>query len=158
MEHTKHIWRLSLLLILLFTAGIFARHFMIPESFGTTGFYRYDAMTELMDMPPRHGAANACAECHEDKFAAHAAGLHSGVQCEVCHDVLSTHVQDDDKYRDMAIHRSYRLCSYCHQKLVARPASVPQIDLAEHLELEASQVIPEEACLECHDSEEIHSP
>ncbi len=158
MEHTKHIWRMSLLLVFLFTAGIFARHFMVPESFGEAGFYRYDAMTELTAKSPRHGAVNACADCHEDKVTALAAGLHSAVQCEVCHDVLSTHVQDDDKYRDMAINRSYRLCAYCHQKLLARPVEVAQIVLAEHLELDSSQAIAEEACLECHDSEEIHRP
>lgn len=158
MEHTKHIWRISLLLLLLFTGGILGRHFMVPESFGKAGYYRYDALTELVAKEPRHGSPGACADCHDDKAEAKAAGAHRSVQCEVCHDVLSSHIKDDDKYADMAIDRSYKLCAYCHEQLLGRPEGMPQIVLAEHLELEPSQAIPEEACLECHDSEGIHSP
>lgn len=156
MEHTKHIWRVSLLLALLFTGGILARHFMVPESFGKMGYYRYDALTELVAQEPRHGVPDACADCHEDKATAKAAGKHRSVQCEVCHAMLSSHIKDDDKYADMAINRSHELCAYCHEKLVARPAGIAQIVLAEHLELDPSAAIPEEACLECHDSDAIH--
>ncbi len=158
MEHTKHIWRISLLLVLLLAGGVLGRHFLIPESFGKAGFYRYNALIELMAKEPRHGAAGSCADCHDDKTAAKAEGKHSGVQCEVCHDVLSSHVLDDEKINDMAINRSYQLCANCHQELVARPDGMVQINLIEHLELEPSQAIPKEACLECHDSDEVHRP
>ncbi len=158
MEHTKHIWRISLLLVLLFSGGVLGRHFLVPESFGKAGFYRYNSLVELVAQEPRHSGSDACGDCHDDKTAAVAEGKHSGVQCEVCHDVLSTHVKDDDKVGDMAINRSYQLCSYCHQKLLARPEGVAQIVLAEHLELGPSQAIPAEACLDCHDSDNIHSP
>ncbi len=158
MEHTKHIWRISLLLIVLLVAVVIGRHFVIPESFGQAGFYRYNALVELMGKEPRHGPQASCDECHDDKVAELSAGLHSGVQCEVCHDVLSSHVQDDDKFADMTINRSYRLCANCHQELVARPEGMVQINLAEHLEIEPGDIIEEEACLECHDSEGIHKP
>lgn len=158
MEHTKHIWRVSLLLILLLVGVVLGRHFLIPKSFGQAGFYRYDALVELIEMEPRHGAPDACGDCHDDIFALKAEGKHSGVQCEVCHDVLSSHVKDDEKFADMAINRSYKLCAYCHQKLVARPTSVAQINLVEHLELEPDEAIPAEACLECHDFEGVHKP
>ena len=158
MEHSKHIWRMSLLLIVLFAAGILGRHFMVPKSFGEAGFYRYDALVELTDKTARHGPVGSCGDCHDDKAAAKAEGKHAHVQCEVCHDVLSSHIKDDDKYADMAINRSYQLCAYCHEKLIARPVAVAQINLMEHLELDPSQAIPEEACLECHDSDAIHSP
>ena len=158
MEHTKHIWRVSLLLILLLAGVVLGRHFLIPKSFGQAGFYRYDALVELIEKEPRHGAPDACGDCHDDMSALKAEGKHSRVQCEVCHDVLSSHVKDGDKFADMAINRSYKLCANCHQTLVARPASMTQIDLAEHLELEPGQAIPEEACLECHDSEGVHKP
>ena len=158
MEHTKHIWRLSLLLILLFTGGILARHFLVPESFGKAGFYRYDALSELVDMDPRHSSPGDCSECHDDKATAIAEGKHRGVQCEVCHDVLATHVQDDEIIGEMATNRSYQLCAYCHEKLTARPSGIAQINLSEHLELDPTQAIADEACLECHDSDSIHSP
>lgn len=158
MEHTKHIWRISLLLIVLFSGGILARHFLVPESFGEAGYYRYDALAELVAKEPRHASSDACADCHEDKTTAKAAGKHSQVQCEVCHDVLAAHVKDGQKIGDMATNRSYQLCAYCHQQLTARPPDIPQIVFAEHLELDPSQAIPEEACLECHDSDSVHSP
>lgn len=158
MEHSKHIWRLSILLILLLNVGILARHFLMPESFGDAGFYRYDALTELTSLAPHHGAVDACTECHEEQADAKAKGNHREVQCEACHNTLSSHVRDGEMYTEMTINRSYRLCANCHEKLLARPETIPQIILAEHLELEASQAIAEEACLECHDSQEIHSP
>ncbi len=158
MEHTKHIWRISLLLLLVLIGAVLGRHFLIPDSFGKAGFYRYDALVELMGKEPVHGAPDSCADCHDEKALAKAAGLHRSVQCEVCHDVLSSHIRDDDKYADMAINRSYKLCAYCHQKLVARPAAMVQVDIAEHLELAPGDAIPAEACLECHDSENIHAP
>ena len=158
MEHTKHIWRGTILLLVVMVGIVIGRHFLVPDSFGEMGFFRGDALYEFMEKAPEHGAPDACAECHDDIADAKAAGAHAGVQCEVCHATLSTHVRDDDKVADMAINRSYRLCAYCHQKLIARPATVPQIDLAEHLDLPRSAAIPEEACLECHDAEGIHSP
>lgn len=158
MEHTKHIWRGTILLLAVIIGIVLGRHFMVPESFGEMGYYRGDALYEFMDQAPQHGTPDACAECHDDVADAKAAGGHARVQCEVCHAPLSTHVQDGDKVADMAIDRSYRLCAYCHQKLVARPALLPQIDLHEHLELSLSEAIPEEACLDCHDTEGIHSP
>jgi hypothetical protein len=158
MEHTKHIWRISLLLILMFIGLVVGRHFLIPDTFGQAGFYRYEALVELMGKEPRHGPQGSCGECHDEKTAEKAAGKHANVQCEACHNVLSSHVKDAEKYADMDIDRSYKLCANCHQKIVARPASMIQIDLAEHLELEPGQTIADDACLECHDSEGVHSP
>jgi hypothetical protein len=131
---------------------------MVPPSFGEMGYYRGDALYEFMDKPIEHGAPDACAECHDDVAAAKAAGKHAVVQCEVCHDVLAKHVKDGDVIAEMPINRSYKLCAYCHQELVARPASIAQINLADHLDLPPEAAIPEQACLECHDADAIHSP
>lgn len=158
MEHTKHIWRGTILLLVVMIGIVIGRHFLVPESFGEMGFFRGDALYEFMEKAPEHGAPGACAECHDDIADAKAAGAHARVQCEVCHAPLSTHVREDDKVADMVINRSYRLCAYCHQELVARPAFMPQIDLREHLELSRDAIIPEEACLDCHDADGIHSP
>jgi hypothetical protein len=158
MEHTKHIWRAAFLLIAVLTFVIVGRHFLVPKSFGQAGYYRYDALFEHMDKEPRHGAPDACADCHDDIAAAKASGKHAPVQCEVCHDVLASHVKDGDKFADMRINRNWELCAYCHQRLVGRPALIAQVDIREHLELASGQAIPAEACVQCHDKDAIHHP
>ena len=158
MEHTKHIWRALLLLVLALVVVVVGRHFLIPDSFGEMGYYRYDALFEHMAKEPRHGSPDACAECHDEIAAAKAGGAHAPVQCEVCHDVLAGHVKDGEKIADMRINRSWELCANCHQKLVGRPERVAQVDLLEHLELSPGQPIPDEACVQCHDADAIHHP
>lgn len=158
MEHTKHIWRAAFLLAAVLTVVVVGRHFLIPESFGGMGYYRYDALFELMDKEPLHGAPDACADCHDEIAAAKAGGAHAPVKCEVCHDTLASHVKDGDKFADMRINRSWELCAYCHQKLAGRPDFIKQVDLMEHLELQPGQPIPAEACVQCHDADAIHHP
>ena len=158
MEHTKHLWRAAIILLVLLVGGVVARHFMIPDSFGEKGYYRYDALFDYMAKEPQHGSPDACAQCHDEIAAAKATGAHSVVKCEVCHDTLATHVKDDEKIGDMRINRSWELCAYCHQKLIARPATIAQVDLMEHLELSPGQPIPAEACVACHDKDAIHHP
>jgi hypothetical protein len=158
MEHTKHIWRAALLLVVLLTAVVVGRHFLVPASFGEMGYYRYDALFEHMAKEPRHGDPDACGACHEDVAAAKADGAHAPVSCEACHDALATHVKDDEKIADMRIDRSWQLCANCHQKLDGRPAFIAQVDLTEHLELQPGQPVPDEACVACHDTDAIHHP
>lgn len=158
MEHSKHIWRAAFLLVFVLTGVVVGRHFLIPPSFGQAGYYRYDALFEHMAKEPRHGAPDACVECHDEIAAAKASGKHAPVKCEVCHDTLATHVKDGDRYAEMRINRSYELCAYCHQKLAGRPSLVAQVDLVEHLELSPGQPIPAEACVQCHDADMIHHP
>ena len=158
MEHSKHIWRGAILLVIVLAGVVVGRHFMVPESFGEMGYYRGDALYEFMDKEPEHGARGACGECHDDIAAAKSAGKHAPVQCEVCHAPLATHVRDGDVIAEMAINRSWQLCAVCHQELVARPATIAQIDIREHLELGPEDALPEQACLDCHDVDAIHSP
>ncbi|MFH2052141.1 MAG: cytochrome C [bacterium] len=158
MENTKHIWRVSLLLVFLLVVLVLVRHFLIPKSFGEMGYYRFDALAEIAAHEPVHGPPDACAECHDEVAMAKARGMHSVVQCEVCHAPLATHVEEGDVIAPMTIQRSYELCLYCHMELVARPSSIAQINLNDHLEIEPGQAVPPEACLECHDTDAIHSP
>ena len=46
MQHTKHLWRAGLLLLLLPVGYIALRQAMYPSSFGVTGFYRFDITIE----------------------------------------------------------------------------------------------------------------
>ena len=156
MKHTKHLWRAAILLVFAMSTIVVGRHFVVPSSFGEMGYFRGDALYEFMDKTAEHRGTAFCADCHEYEVDEKAGGAHAKVECEVCHAPATTHVRDDDKYADMAIDRSWKLCAHCHRQLVARPADMPQVNLAEHLELVPGQAIPEEACLECHDT--VHNP
>ena len=155
MEHTKHIWRVALILAAMGILGVSVRQLLIPKSFGATGFYRYDSLGEFMSAQPVHGNETACTACHTETADAKAEGGHASVSCEVCHAPLATHAQGEEKTGDMAINRSHKVCAYCHQKLRARPDSIAQIDLTEHLGdadvLEPGEDIPEGVCTVCHD-------
>ena len=83
-------------------------------------------------------------------MSAKAAGAHATIQCEVCHDILPHHVQDGEQVAEMPVHREADHCGLCHYAQAARPDFMPQIVLAEHLELEPGQRPDDGACLECH--------
>lgn len=159
MEHTKHIWRLGILLVAVALLGVTWRHSMIPASFGDAGFYRYDSLNDYRMLPVVHGGAGSCDACHEDEAKAKSAGKHATVSCEVCHAPLAVHVKNNQKIAPMPTDRSHTLCAYCHQTLAARPKTQAQVDIPQHLStleiVPLGQPIPEGTCMACHD---VHSP
>ncbi len=154
MEHSKHIIRAVLLLVLITMAFVLVRNFAIPASFGKYGHYRPDSVREYADSPTRHGGPDGCIACHDEQGATLSAGGHSSVSCEVCHAPLADHVEDDAKVADMPVNRSVDLCAWCHQRLVARPKDFPQVVLLDHV-AEADADMHDEVCLDCHDA---HNP
>ncbi len=164
MEHTKHIMRAVLLLLVVAVAFVVVRHFAIPESFGGAhGHYRLASVAEFVAQAPVHGARGACAACHEDEAESIAAGPHSSVSCELCHAPLNAlledgnfHLSADGEYQvAMPKNRSYKLCAWCHHKLEARPADFPQVVLHEHV-AEGDFELKDDVCLQCH--ENPHDP
>lgn len=154
MEHAKHIIRAVLLLVLAVVLFVLVRHVMIPKSFGDYGHYRYDSIAEYAALEAMHGAPDACIDCHDEEADARAAGKHAAVSCEVCHAPLATHVSNDEKVAPMAVRRSTELCGWCHEKLVARPVTMPQVHMINHV-IEKDGDLTESACLECHNA---HNP
>ena len=159
MEHTKHLWRAGAIAVFLTLAALLVRHLLVPESFGVDGFYRYDSLGEFMSKPVIHGGQASCEPCHSEQFETKMAGSHASVTCEVCHGPLARHVAEGAKTADMPVIRSHRLCAWCHQELVARPADMPQVDIVEHLRdfemIPEDGALPEGICAECHD---VHDP
>jgi len=149
-EHTKHIWRAVILLLAFAVLAVIGRHFLVPETFGEHGFYRYASLAEFMSKPLVHGGAESCTPCHQEIASAKQTGKHASVSCEVCHAPLAVHASGEEKIADMPVDRSVRLCSTCHLRLIARPETMPQIDLHEHLELERSEPVPDMVCGLCH--------
>ena len=154
MEHTKHIIRAMLLLVMMAVGFVLVRHFAYPKSFGAYGHYRYDNVAEYAAQVPLHGAPGACGECHDEQAEAIGGGKHASVSCEVCHDPLGTHVTGDQRVAAMPVKRSNSLCAVCHEQLVARRKDFPQVVLATHV-IERGAEMAEAVCLECHNA---HNP
>ena len=156
MEHSKHIIRAVLLLVMSAVGFVLVRYFAIPETFGDYGHYRAASVQEYRQYPALHGAPGACAECHDEEGETHAEGAHEKVPCETCHAPLGDHIdQSGEKFADMPKRRTYELCAWCHQKLVARPKDFPQVVIPDHV-TEQGVEMSEEICLECHD--DAHDP
>ncbi len=154
MEHAKHIIRAVLLLVIAAVGFVFVRHFAIPASFGEHGHYRFDSVAEYKSQAPLHGAPGACAECHDEEAEAHEEGKHATISCEVCHAPLGQHIKNDEKIGAMPIPRSTEWCGICHQRLIARPKTFPQVVFPDHW-IEKGAETTEAVCLECHDA---HNP
>jgi hypothetical protein len=113
--------------------AVTARDFLVPESFGKTGHFRYDSIGEFMEQPIVHGISRACRKCHQEQYEEHEQGRHLWVPCETCHGPLTVHADKQDKTADAAVNRSYELCAACHRPLKARPKDFPQVDFLEHV-------------------------
>jgi len=149
-EHSKHIFRIFILLAVVIVGAFVGRILMVPESFGRYGHYRADSVAENAVLEVRHGGNEVCGECHDDVKEAHDGGPHLAIPCEDCHDALVSHVRDGEKIADMPRTKSVtRLCARCHRELIARPADFPQVNIEAHVE-EMGAEISDEVCFECH--------
>jgi hypothetical protein len=157
MEHARHVFRVVLVLLVAVVAVVLGRALLIPPSYGLHGPYRHDNVAEqAAARAPLHGGAASCAECHDERAAAHAKGAHAAVSCEVCHAALGTHVRAGDVVAPMHVDRSFTLCARCHRRIDGRPERFPQVVLEAHVvEQKAPAPLGGRICLECHDA---HSP
>jgi len=160
MEHTKHIIRAVLLLIVAAVSFVIIRHFLIPETFGAYGHFRAASVTEHAAPAPVHGGVEACADCHDEPSDVWSAGKHVTVSCEVCHAPLGVHVRDEEQVAAMPVDKTFRLCGRCHERLVARRTDFPQVVLRDHVRengvgLATDDEMKEGVCLECHNA---HNP
>jgi len=151
--HAKHVVRAFLLLIVGVIALVMLRWFLVPESWGTTGWYRGDNVAEQMAKPVRHGGDDACLECHDQEHEAHAAAGHASVRCEGCHAPVVRHVTDGEWVAPMPVQREAELCLNCHRWLEARPHDFPQIRPREHVSEQGGEYGPE-VCFDCHNPHE----
>ncbi len=154
MEHSKHLVRMILLVILLLIGFHILRTLFTPKSFGRYGHYRADNVQEQMAKAVVHGGSVSCSPCHAERLTQVRAGSHATVECENCHAPLATHVSDGEKKADMPLNKSPSLCLRCHDQMDARPAGFPQIRLEDHLQQVGAEMGPD-VCLNCH---EPHDP
>ncbi len=154
MEHAKHIIRAVLLVILIAVTFVVGRHFAIPDTYGEHGNYRFASVAEIAGRNPVHAGRESCVECHDDEASYVSEGSHRSISCEVCHAPLPAHVVEGERVAEMPMRRTYELCAWCHQRLVSRPATFPQVVFSDHVFDKGGELVPS-ICLECHDA---HNP
>jgi hypothetical protein len=154
MNHTSHIIRFAVVLVVVIAGFFTLRSFMVPDSFGVQGDYKYGyhrgaSDAEQSALPAQYKGSQKCAECHADQAAAWGAGKHAGVACETCHGNWQAH---NNNTKDKAgKDSSAAACMLCHGAVEARPADFPQIaDLRKHV-VEKGQAYAEGMlCVKCH--------
>jgi len=143
-----HIFRLLLLLAALLLLAVTARNYMLDPSFYQFGVYRGDAVVELAAGAPQFRGPAYCEACHADRHTEWTAGAHRGVKCEVCHGAAREHPVDGALPIPT---NTIKLCTVCHEAMPARPATQPQIVVAEH-------PFKHDGALQCATCHNPHSP
>ncbi len=157
MNKAKNIWkivpdqvkRLSIPVVIIITAFIASRHFLVPSDFGKYGHYRASAISEVVSQEIKYSGHEACVDCHDDVEGMKKASYHRDVGCEVCHGPAEAHINDPDSNHLLApTGRGY--CPLCHEYLPSRPTGFPQIVSESHN--------PMKSCISCHDAHDPKTP
>jgi len=125
----KHIFRLvSLILGVIVVAAIAVPLFTV-DSFYRFGHYRANSVSEIAAQEPVYQTSRYCQDCHAERHAQWSAGNHKSVTCEVCHGAAQGHPANG-KLPIPA--DAVKLCTLCHEAMPGRPATQPQIKVAQH--------------------------
>jgi cytochrome c553 len=161
----KHIVRLLIVVGVLATLAYTARAFLTASSFYRYGHYRGNAVAEIASDRPKYKTPQYCSACHADQYAQWSQGVHNSasigkvVKCEVCHGpagsrdvrgrfLRSASGRDHPNNLVLAVPTdTTKLCTRCHEKIVARPEAQRQIAVASHAGTQQ--------CATCHNP---HSP
>ncbi len=146
--HTYPLFGLVALGIIAFATG---RQLLVPPTYGQYGHYRGAAPREARSRTPKHLGQTQCNECHGDIAKLHDKDAHARVACEACHGPGHKHKQNQEI--KPVVNRSQAACLVCHQQLLARPASFPQIQVAKHYSLVGVKDA-KLACVKCHSPHE----
>jgi DnaJ-class molecular chaperone len=135
----KRILPLFILFIILF---LVVRSFLVPESFGEAGHYRFNSLDDNSNRELYYAGKQACAECHEEYLEYLSTDMHAGLSCETCHGPGLKHIATEDA-ANIQVPRTRELCGLCHGLNPTRKKDVvAQVDLKEHN--------VEQSCVECH--------
>jgi hypothetical protein len=130
--------------ILLF---IVARHFLVPESFGEKGHYRFNSIEENKEKALIYAGKESCTECHAENAALIQSDVHATLSCETCHGPGNAHCSDP-KTMKMDLPRERENCGKCHDFNPSRGKIIQQVDIKVHH-------IEKIRCIECHNP---HAP
>lgn len=160
-----HIARLVFLLLAFAVVAYAAKRYFTPDSFYLFGHYRGLSVAEIASDKPKYKTPKYCEQCHADRYAEWAKGVHNNgdlgkiVKCEVCHgpaggrdvkgvfDNVATGRDHPNGLKMAVPTETARLCTQCHEQMAGRPAQQPQIEVATHA--------GDQQCTVCHNP---HSP
>jgi cytochrome c553 len=109
---------------------LLAKWYFTAESFYQYGHYRANSVPEIVAQEPAYRTPRYCQSCHSERHAQWSAHNHKTVSCEVCHGAGKGHPQEKAKLTMPADTR--KLCTLCHEAMPGRPATQPQVSLAQH--------------------------
>ncbi|MCP4707625.1 MAG: hypothetical protein GY869_03285, partial [Planctomycetes bacterium] len=157
----SHVFRISLVVILLVIAGWLAPRWWRPESYGEIGPYRAENLGENIHLDFVLQDRQTCRRCHQEIFQTHQKDVHVTVQCERCHGTADKHIEfhqvdsniPDNNQAVLDKVFAHTKCPLCHLKLTARPSSFPQVDIEVHY---AFHHVTEDntLCTVCHNPHE----
>lgn len=135
----KRILPLFVFFVFLF---LLARYFLVPESFGEHGHYRFNAIADIKKTELHYAGSESCAECHSDQVENLALDLHARISCETCHGPGLNHIELETS-TSIIIPYDREFCGLCHSLNPSRKMKVvAQVDLNDHN--------IEKKCIECH--------
>jgi len=168
-RHATHVVRVAMTFLGGFLVLVIARTALVPEDFGTFGFYRAGAIDDARAQPIAHAGQAACEGCHSGTYwsdadeaqAVFAAdpkkdNRHSVLRCEACHGPLAFHsvhekAQEEAEKagkeleatgRPVPLVAADKLCLTCHLEITGRPEFQPQVLVGDHGE--------KDQCESCH--------
>ena len=125
----RHIARLILVIIGLGAAALVAKSLLTTDTFYEFGHYRGDSVIQVAALEPVFQTTRYCESCHAGRHAQWSGQSHKSVSCEICHGPARGHPANGKLPIPADTHK---LCSVCHEKLVGRPRTQPQIEVAAH--------------------------
>jgi hypothetical protein len=148
MKEAAHLLRLAAILLAGVILFAIARQTIVPAGFGQYGHYRAGALAEIRARPVTYAGRQACWTCHDEVLQVLTKSKHAKIGCEACHGPQARHADADDPSALKPVRpNTATLCAKCHEQILARPKSIPQVVTAEHS--------GGEPCKSCH---QPHSP
>jgi hypothetical protein len=128
----RHLTRAILVLIGLF-AVVFVLPRIIPVSAAMVdfGFHKRNPVQNAdlwAALPVDYLQSSTCSDCHQTEYGLWQKSNHKTVACENCHGSARDHVENNTP---ITVDRSRELCGTCHERVVGRPSTFPQVDMNE---------------------------
>jgi hypothetical protein len=148
-----HLLRAGLLLAVVVIGFIYAKSMSTVVSVDFIGLTHDDNSRAWAQRTVNNQDATACVECHKDTNNAWQSSgpgsAHLGVGCETCHGSTADHMVKAraGQPAPLRLADAKDLCLTCHQKVVGRPDSFPQIEPALHVQQLGGSA---SNCISCH--------
>ena len=130
-QDIEHVIRVVALFAGGFAVFVVVRWVLVPADFGVYGFYRAGALADNQARPVRYAGQTLCLDCHADVGETRKGSRHATINCEACHGPMARHASGNFDIKPQALNPRL-LCLQCHTKGAGKPASFPQIVLADH--------------------------